>query len=184
MQGVLNSLVCGKKNCWWGTHWMWCVVRRTSLRICWKQSLARKVKWLSGRIWRRWEFGLNSGCNRFLMGASKYPLHSMYWQRKLEKTLSWNNQVVEDYKELCCKVTEYNSKGWEAHGGFKISWLHVLMQQVLPLCLCTLTQEETQMSLISLIRVFNKICLKVIDPSMMEVLKEEVAETMWSLEKK
>jgi hypothetical protein len=26
--------------------------------------------------------------------------------------------------------------------------------------------------------------LKVIDPSMMEVLKEEVAETMWSLEKK
>jgi hypothetical protein len=52
------------------------------------------------------------------------------------------------------------------------------MQQVLPLCLCTLTQEETQMSLISLIRVFNKICLKVIDPSMMEVLKEEVAETM------
>jgi hypothetical protein len=57
------------------------------------------------------------------MGASKYALHSMYWRRKLEKTLSWNNQVVEDYKELCCKVTEYNSKGWEAHERFQLSRL-------------------------------------------------------------
>jgi hypothetical protein len=62
--------------------------------------------------------------------------------------------------------------------GLKSHDSHVLMQQVLPLCLCTLMQEETQMSLISLSRVFNKICLKVIDPSMMEVLKEEVAETI------
>jgi hypothetical protein len=44
-------------------------------------------------------------------------------------------------------------------------------------------QEETRMPLISLSQVFNKVCLKVIDPSMMEVLKEEVAETMSSLEK-
>jgi hypothetical protein len=68
--------------------------------------------------------------------------------------------------------------------GFNSHDYHVLMQQVLPLCLCTLMQEETQMSLISLSRVFNKFCLKVIDPRMMEVLKEEVAETMSPLEKK
>ncbi len=68
--------------------------------------------------------------------------------------------------------------------GLKSYDYHVLMQQVLPLCLCTLMQEETSMSLISVSQVFNKICLKVIDPSMMEVLKEEFAETMSSLEKK
>jgi hypothetical protein len=67
--------------------------------------------------------------------------------------------------------------------GLKSHDYHVLMQQVLPVCLCTLMQEETRMSLISLSWVFNKICLKVIDPSMMEVLKEEVVETMSSLEK-
>jgi hypothetical protein len=67
--------------------------------------------------------------------------------------------------------------------GLKSGDYHVLMHQVLPLCLCTLMQEETRMPLISLSQVFNKVCLKVIDPSMMEVLKEEVAETMSSLEK-
>ncbi len=39
------------------------------------------------------------------------------------------------------------------------------------------------MHLISLSQVFNKVCLKVLDPGMMKVLKEEVAETMSSLEK-
>jgi hypothetical protein len=68
--------------------------------------------------------------------------------------------------------------------GLKSHDYHVLMQQVLPVCLCTLMQEETRMSLISLSWVFNKICLKVIDPSMMEVLKEEVVETMSSFKKK
>jgi hypothetical protein len=68
--------------------------------------------------------------------------------------------------------------------GLKSHDYHVLMQQVLPVCLCTSMQEETRMSLISLSWVFNKICLKVIDPSMMEVLKEEVVETMSSFKKK
>jgi hypothetical protein len=44
-------------------------------------------------------------------------------------------------------------------------------------------QDETRMSLISLSRVFNKLYLKVIDPSKMEVLKDKVAKTMSSLAK-
>jgi hypothetical protein len=43
-----------------------------------KTIFGKKLKWLSGRIWRRREFGSNSGCNTFLRGASKFPLHSMY----------------------------------------------------------------------------------------------------------
>jgi hypothetical protein len=39
------------------------------------------------------------------------------------------------------------------------------------------------MSLISLRRVFNKICAKIIDPTTMQVLREEVAETIFSIEK-
>jgi hypothetical protein len=39
------------------------------------------------------------------------------------------------------------------------------------------------MSLIRLSRVFNKLCLKVINNSTMQVLRAEVAETMSTLEK-
>jgi hypothetical protein len=39
-------------------------------------------------------------------------------------------------------------------------------------------QEEMQMVLISLSRVFNKLCAKVVDPQNMQVLKSEALETM------
>jgi hypothetical protein len=44
-------------------------------------------------------------------------------------------------------------------------------------------QEEIHMSLITLSHVFNKICAKVIDPNTMEVVMEEVVETMSIIEK-
>jgi hypothetical protein len=44
-------------------------------------------------------------------------------------------------------------------------------------------QKEICISLISLNRVFNKICAKVVDPTTMQVIREEVAKTISSIEK-
>jgi len=44
-------------------------------------------------------------------------------------------------------------------------------------------QDETLMSLIRLNRVFNKLCLKVINPNTMVTLRVKVVETMAMLEK-
>jgi hypothetical protein len=58
-----------------------------------------------------------------------------------------------------------------------------MMQHVLLLCLHNLMQEETIMSFIRVSKVFSKLCLKVIDPSTMQVLNAEVVEPMSMLEK-
>jgi hypothetical protein len=44
-------------------------------------------------------------------------------------------------------------------------------------------QEEICTSLISLSKVFNEICVKVIDPNIMQMIREEVVETISSIEK-
>jgi hypothetical protein len=44
-------------------------------------------------------------------------------------------------------------------------------------------QEETQMSLISLSHMFTKLCLKVIDPNTMLMLKKQFVETMSTVNK-
>jgi hypothetical protein len=44
-------------------------------------------------------------------------------------------------------------------------------------------QEETQMSLISLSQMFTKLCLNVINPNTMLVLKVKFVETMFTLKK-
>jgi len=67
--------------------------------------------------------------------------------------------------------------------GLKSHDYHIFMQQVLPLCLHNLMQEVTRMSFIRLSQVFNKLCLKVIDPSTMPVLRAKVVNTMSTLEK-
>jgi hypothetical protein len=70
-----------------------------------------------------------------------------------------------------------------SHGYLKSHDYHIMMQHVLPLCLCKLMQEEIRMALISLSRVFNKLCAKVVDPQSMQVLKLEALEIMSTIEK-
>jgi hypothetical protein len=118
------------------------------------------------------------------MGASKYPLHSICIDKESLKRLFLEIiKLLRTTKNYAAKLWPIIQRDGKLMKGLKSHDYHVLMQQVLPVCLCTSMQEETRMSLISLSWVFNKICLKVIDPSMMEVLKEEVVETMSSLEK-
>ena len=60
---------------------------------------------------------------------------------------------------------------------------HVLMQQVLPLCVrCTMT-KEVRTSIIMLSRVFRKVCAKTIDPAAIEERKGEAAIALCMLEK-
>jgi hypothetical protein len=119
------------------------------------------------------------------MGASKYPLHSICIDKESLKRLFLEIiKLLRTTKNYAAKLWPIIQRDGKLMKGLKSHDYHVLMQQVLPVCLCTSMQEETRMSLISLSWVFNKICLKVIDPSMMEVLKEEVVETMSSFKKK
>ncbi len=119
------------------------------------------------------------------MGASKYPLHSICIDKESLKRLFLEIiKLLRTTKNYAAKLWPIIQRDGKLMKGLKSHDYHVLMQQVLPVCLCTSMQEETRMSLISLSWVFNKIFLKVIDPSMMEVLKEEVVETMSSFKKK
>jgi hypothetical protein len=67
--------------------------------------------------------------------------------------------------------------------GLKSHDYHIIMQQVLPLCIRNLMQDEAQMFLVKLSQMFNNFFLKVIDRSTMATLRVEVAKTMAMLEK-
>ena len=67
--------------------------------------------------------------------------------------------------------------------GLKSHDYHVLMQQILPLCLCTMLTGEVRRAIIRICRVFTRLSAKSVDPSTMSELMEETAMTMCMLEK-
>jgi len=67
--------------------------------------------------------------------------------------------------------------------GLKSHDYHVLMQQILPLCLHTMLTAEVRSAIIRICRVFTRLCAKSVDPSTMSELMEETAVTMCMLEK-
>jgi hypothetical protein len=67
--------------------------------------------------------------------------------------------------------------------GLKSHDYHVLMQQILPLCLRNMMNEEVCKAIIRICRVFTRLCAKSIDPSTIPELTEETAVTMCMLEK-
>ena len=67
--------------------------------------------------------------------------------------------------------------------GLKSHDYHVLMQQLLPLGLRTLLNKETRVAIMRLSRVFVRLCAKSVDPSSMQQLFEDTAETLCMLEK-
>ena len=67
-------------------------------------------------------------------------------------------------------------------GGMKSHDYHVLMQQILPLCVRTLMDEGPRMTIMRLSRVFRRICGKVWDPSQSQTLKSDVALTLCMME--
>jgi hypothetical protein len=69
-----------------------------------------------------------------------------------------------------------NFKGMKSHD------FHVMMQDILPLCMQHLMAKGCRMAIICLNQVFKKMCSKVMDPNTIANLKEDVAMTMVLLE--
>ena len=67
--------------------------------------------------------------------------------------------------------------------GLKSHNYHIMMQQVLLLCLRSLMARGPRMALMKLSRVFRKICSKIVDSTAAETLKEDVAVALCLLEK-
>ena len=60
---------------------------------------------------------------------------------------------------------------------------HVLMQQVLPLCVRCTMAKEVRTSIIMLTRVFRRVCAKTIDRAAIEEMRDEAAIALCMLEK-
>ena len=60
---------------------------------------------------------------------------------------------------------------------------HILMQQVMPLCLKDLIDRGPRMAIIKVGRVFMRICSKVVDLSGAQSLKKDTAIALCFLEK-
>jgi hypothetical protein len=67
--------------------------------------------------------------------------------------------------------------------GLKSHDYHIMMQQIIPLCVRTLLTKEVRAAIIRTSRIFVRLCAKSVDPSTMEDLMEETAFTMCMLEK-
>ena len=67
--------------------------------------------------------------------------------------------------------------------GLKSHDYHVMMQDMLPLCLRHLLDKGPRMAIMKLSRVFKKICSRVVDPAQMVSLKEDTALVLCLLEK-
>jgi hypothetical protein len=67
--------------------------------------------------------------------------------------------------------------------GLKTHDFHVLLQQVIPLCLRNIGHPEVVGAVMRVSRLFRKVCAKVIDADKKWSMLEEVAETICTLEK-
>ena len=59
---------------------------------------------------------------------------------------------------------------------------HTLMQQLLPVTICGVLPKEVRNTIIGLCYFFNSICIKVVDPSKLQQLQDEVVVTLCLLE--
>ena len=67
--------------------------------------------------------------------------------------------------------------------GLKSHDYHILMQQVLSLCIHNLGVESVWVAIIQMSRVFRRLCSKVVDPRREQQLKDDVAKTLCMMEK-
>ena len=67
--------------------------------------------------------------------------------------------------------------------GLKSHDYHILMQQIMPLCLRDLMDRGPRMAIIKVGRIFQRICSKIIDPSSAQSLREDTAIALCLLEK-
>lgn len=66
--------------------------------------------------------------------------------------------------------------------GMKSHDYHVMMQDILHVCMCHLMAFGYKMAIIRFCRVLKKLCVKIVDLTTMEELKKDVAITLVLLE--
>ncbi len=66
--------------------------------------------------------------------------------------------------------------------GMKSHDYHVMMEEMLPLCMRNFMEKGCRQAIIHLSHVFKKLCAKVVDPATMGDLKQDVALTLVLLE--
>jgi hypothetical protein len=59
---------------------------------------------------------------------------------------------------------------------------HIFMQQLLPLCLCGLMDQQTRIVIMRFSHIFRRICAKVLNPTDKGTLKENATITICMLE--
>ena len=84
-------------------------------------------------------------------------------------------------RHYCSSLYSKISKGKLT--GLKSHDYHVLLQEILPLCLRNIGDPRTTAAVVRLSRIFRKLCSKSVDVDTREVLFEECAETLCLLEK-
>ncbi len=75
------------------------------------------------------------------------------------------------------KVRDEDLKGMKSHD------YHVMMQEILPLCMWHFMTKDCKMAIICLCYVFKRVCAKVVDPTIMGEPKNDVEITLIFLRK-
>lgn len=117
-----------------------------------------------------------SGSNKFRLPHAEYVLlandKAIFLQiLRALKIPSW---YVSNIKQ---KVARGKLRGLKSHD------YHVIMQQILHVCVRNITNQELACAIIKLSRVFQRVCEKFISKDSRNQLLEDVAETMVLLEK-
>jgi hypothetical protein len=98
-----------------------------------------------------------------------------------KKSIFLNYSELKNTYTLCVFMEEESSQGWRPQG-IKSHNFHVMMQDILSLCMQHLMAKGCRMVIIHLNHVSKKLCNKVVDPNTIANLKEDVAMTMVLLE--
>jgi hypothetical protein len=91
-------------------------------------------------------------------------------------------QIILDFKTPIgyvyslrkCIGKDGDLKGMKSHD------YHIMMQDILPICMRHLMEKGCRTTIIRVSHVLKRFCTKVVDPSLMAHLKKEVAVTFVS----
>ena len=116
------------------------------------------------------------GSNRFIMPDADFVL-SREDKLKFMKTLRSMKMPSRYVSNISEKIEKGKFSRLKSHD------YHVIFQQILPVCVRNIENQELASAIIRLSRIFQRVCDKVISRDSQNQLLEDVAETMVILEK-
>ena len=123
-----------------------------------------------------WLQETSPGSNKYFMPEAEYVLSAADKATFMQtlRNLRTPSRYVSNTRN---KIEKGKLRGLKSHD------FHVIMQQILPLCVRNIENQELASAIIRLSRVFQRVCDKVISKDSKNQLLEDVAETMVLLEK-